>query len=490
MAGDDAQPVITDPPDPRTASDIVVFVALLRRLRQQAGNPGYKKTLERATRDEYGVPRISGSTMHRVLEGRQDLTRMRDPDLFVREVVTALGADPAPWLEVLDRLLRSAPECPAEPSARTGGGDPAIRTGRVRGRVLVAVVAVLLVATGVVAWSATGPDEPPAVPVTAPARLSITLAADPGLRLAVDRAAESAVAHVLLAGGGTADAGWEVVAPHRGSPGFWQLRPTGRLLVCLEVFEGRRDAGTMVQQYGCNGERHQYWKPEPQPDGAVRWVSLHSQQCLTVAHARPHVGAELAQQECDPARAALQHWRTAVADVPAAASPSTAPGGVVGPDPAEYPGGGEDRPCPGLAPAHVPDVSGWTELPSQTRHGSFATTEDAVSLGPATFGEAELRSASRTTDTGAEEVYFWAEGLVRFSPGLFSMSLQWTTSRDDGDWHTCTESFTAEYDSLTTAALPRDVDHDGAPDVAFRVCLGYAPELAPRTPVVNCSGRH
>ncbi|MBW4722302.1 RICIN domain-containing protein [Saccharothrix obliqua] len=490
MAGD-ASSVITEPPDPGKATDLAAFVGLLRRLREQAGNPGYKRTLERRTRDEHGVPRVSGSTMHRVLENRQDLSRMRDPDVFVRELVTALGADPAPWLAALERLLRPAPE-PAAPAAGPGVHST-LGGSRARRRLLAAVIVVVLLAAGTVAWSALGGDGPPAVPMVGPARLSITLASDPELRLAVDRTPESPVARVRLADTGTADTRWEMVAPYRDNPDFWQLRPAGRLLACMEVLEGSYADRATVQQYGCNGEHHQHWKPEPQDNGTVRWVNAKTGQCLTVAGARPYAGMDATQRECDPTRAPLQQWRTTAVDTPTGSSAPTTTGGIVpgqvGPDPAEYPGGGKDQPCQGLEPQLDPKTTTWAETPWQIRKEATAGTRGKVSLGPEAFGAVELLRANRTTATG-EETFYWAEGWVNFTPDRFTMSLQWTTLPGPGGWHTCATRFTTEHGRPATLALPRDLDHDGTGDVAFRICVTYTPELAPRTPIVNCAGRY
>ncbi|GAA1310043.1 RICIN domain-containing protein [Saccharothrix xinjiangensis] len=490
MSGD-APPPIADPPDPRAAADVAEFVELLRRLRRQAGNPGYKKTLERATRDGHGVPRLSGSTMHRVLECRQDLTRVRDPELFVREFVGALGADPAPWLEALDRLLRPVrePDREAPPVTAPGGG-------RGRRRALVAAVAVLLVAAGVVAWSTAGPGDPPAAPVTGPTRLAVVLAADGDLRLTVDRTPDQSVAYAVLSADADATP-WEVVARNPTNPGYWQLRPAGRLLACLEVLGGSVDDGALVQQYGCNGERHQYWEPRPQPDGASWWVNLHSDQCLTV-DTRPRAGATMVQRPCDPARAEAQRWRTSaleeqaapgepatVLNEPAALPSSTTPGpeGVPDQDPAERPGGGEDRPCPGLGDGLDPDATAWSGDPWPVHGEPGAANRGRVSLGPGKFGEVELVRA----DTVAGRTYYWARGRVAFSPDRFTMALQWTTDPGGAGWHSCTRTFAGEHRDTATAALPRDVD---GVDVSFRICLTYAPELAPRDPVVHCAGRH
>ncbi|MEU6153178.1 RICIN domain-containing protein [Actinosynnema sp. NPDC047251] len=480
---EDTPPGSTDAPDPRTATDIAMFVELLRRLRTRAGNPGYKKTLERATRDEHGIPRISGSTLHRVLEGHQDLARMRDPDVFVRELVTALGANPRPWSEALDRLLHPAtPEPPVEPATDT---TPVRRTRR---GLLAVTAAVLLVAAGVVVWSTAGPHEPPAAPPTGPVRLSISLAADPALSLAVDPTADPSVTHTILADD-AAGTGWEMVAPYHAGPRSWQLRASGRLLSCLEVLGAGYAEGTLVQQYGCNGRPHQHWTPEPQEDGTLRWINFHSEQCLTAAGTRPRAGTELVQRECDPARAALQQWRVTTIDTPL---PPTVPNSVVpgrpGPGPTDYPGGGKDHPCHGVGPALDPRATAWAAQPSPV--GGQDPGGGRVSMGPDTAGAVELMHATRTTDTG-DHTFYWAEGWIAFSPHLFTMSLQWTTAPGSGDWHTCTVPFTTEHGAHgrpATTALPRSPDGTG--HLAFRTCITYTPELEPREPMINCSGRH
>lgn len=436
-------------------------------------NPGYKKTPEWATRDEHGVPRLSGSTMHRVLECRQDLTRMRDPELFVREFVSALGADPAPWLEALDRLLRPVREPDREPDREPPpGGTPATRRGS--RRLLIAAVAVLLVAAGAVAWSVTGSDGPPVAPVTGPTALAVALAADEELRLTVDRGPDQPVAYAVLSADAAAPA-WELVSRHRTNPGYWQLRPVGRLLACLEVLEGSVEEGALVQQYGCNGERHQYWEPRPQPDGTTWWVNLHSDQCLTV-DTRPRDGATMVQRACDPARAEAQRWRTTASVAP----PSL--GDTPGRHPDGYPGDG-DHPCAGLGHGLDPGATAWSGDPRPVHEEAGAANRGRVSLGPGKFGEVELVRA----DTGAGRTYYWARGRVAFDPDRFTVVLQWTTTAGEGDWHSCPEPFAVEHRETATVALPRDLDGVG---VSFRVCLAHAPELAPRTPVVSCAGRY
>ncbi|GAB3451958.1 hypothetical protein [Actinophytocola sediminis] len=104
--GDPHPPARPAPPDPSTATDIPGFVSRLNELRVWAGRPGYKKTLQAMADRTLGPGQLAGTTVWRVLESRQDLALMREPHRFVRDLVTVFGADPAPWLDVLARLLR------------------------------------------------------------------------------------------------------------------------------------------------------------------------------------------------------------------------------------------------------------------------------------------------------------------------------------------------------------------------------------------------
>jgi hypothetical protein len=461
-------------PDPRTAADIPAFVDRLTELWKWAGSPGYRKKFQEMANQRLGAGHLSGTTVWRVLTSRQDLTRVQDPERFVHELVTVLGADPAPWVAALADLLRPA-EIPAEEVPDRPRRWPIRRIAVIAG-------VCLLVAGGVVAWSTAGDDEPAAVEppdYTRPARIS---SADAGLRLAIDReAAEPGAVAVLTSRGSATE--WELVAPHRDNPDARQIRPVGKLLMCLEVVSGETDDRARVQQWGCNGEPHQYWRVAPDGDGAVRLINVNSGQCLAGAGARLEAGMRVVQRICDEQQA-TQRWRLAATDV--AAGTTTGPL----PDSAGYPDGGEDQDCAGIGPALDPTTQTWAGEPWLVRNEDSARTRGVATLGPGAFGAVELLRADRVDTAGTRETFYWAEGWVKFTPRQFSMALQWTRARDDGDWHTCDVPFTAEHSRTPTVALPRDSDGDGARDVAFRVCVTYTPELPPRTPVVNCEGRY
>lgn len=472
-------------PDPNDAVDIPAFVAQLNALWRWAGSPGFKKSLQEKADQQLGKGHLSGTTVWRVLGNRQDLTRMQDPERFVRDLVTVLGADPAPWLTVLGRLLHPADHAEAQPEA-DGEVPPPRRRWFTRRPAVVAGVC-LLVAGGVVAWSVAGDDTPVDTPVdhTRPVRIET---GDGHLRLAVDRDTEQPGAAAVLTAG-TAAAGWEMVAPHRNNGDFRQVRPVGKLLMCLEVVGGYFDDRARVQQWGCNGELHQYWKVEPDGsgNGTMRMVNFNSGQCLTVAGVRIEAGMGVVQRACDDQQAG-QRWRFTATDFPAEGTTSSVHS-VPGADPAEYPGGGKDKPCGGLDRALDPARDPWVSEPWAIRDSEDARTRGKVTLGAGVFGAVELYRADAVT-AGVRETYYWADGWVTFTPKRFRMALQWTRVRGPGDWHTCAVPFTVEYDKPVTVALPRDRDRNGTVDVWFRICIAYTPEIGPSEPVVHCAGRY
>ncbi|MFI9450058.1 RICIN domain-containing protein [Amycolatopsis sp. NPDC052450] len=474
------------PPDPRSAIDIPAFVALLKELRGWAGNPGYKKTLQAWADKKLGPGQLSGSTVWRVLESRQDLVLMREPERFVRDLVDVLGAEPAPWLETLDRLLnrQSDQELPAEDAAPDA---PPRRRWWTRRAAIVAGL-VMLAAGGVVAGTVTGGDDP-APPTIDYARAARVESGATGLRLAIDRnSAQPGGIGVVRNPADATTAVWEAVAPYRDNPDYRQLRPVGRLLMCLEVKGGSFDDRATVQQWGCNGERNQYWKPTPSAEGMVTMVNLNSGQCLATAGATPQAGMQLVQRPCED-RQRSQEWKMIATADPAPPRTTSAPvvaAAAVGPDAAEYPGGGKDRPCDGGLEV-IPAESGvWSGSPFLVREEDPQRGE--ISIGANTVGAVQLFRANRRTDD-AEETFYWAEGYVKFSPQQFTMALQWTTLRGPGGWHTCEVPFTAEHGKPSTVALPRDQDRDRKPDVWFRVCLTHKPERD-GPPIVNCTGRY
>jgi hypothetical protein len=464
-----------EPPDPRTATDIPAFVDRLTALWEWAGSPGYRKKFQEMANQRLGAGHLSGTTVWRVLTSRQDLTRVQSPERFVHDLVTVLGADPGPWLAVLAKLLH-----PAE--SHVGAVTDRPRRWPVR-RIAVIAGVCLLVAGGVAAWSLAGDADPPAAAppdYTRPARIE---SGDAALRLGIDRnGAEPGTAAVLT--DDTAATAWELVAPHPGNPAFRQVRPAGKLLMCLEVVGGEFEDRARVQQWGCNGEPHQYWRPQPDGTGTMRLVNFNSGQCLTVAGVEPEAGMRAVQRTCD-ARQVTQHWRFPVAD--AVAITTTPP--LPGPDPAELPGGGKARACAGIGPALDPAAGLWVNEPWFIRDEPDNATRGVVTLGAGAFGAVELARADRL-DAGGRETFYWAEGWVTFTPDRFDMALQWTRVRGPGDWHTCAVPFTVEHGRPATVALPRDRDRDGVADTWFRICLTYTPEIEPSAPVVRCTGRY
>ncbi|GAA4012131.1 hypothetical protein GCM10022247_38390 [Allokutzneria multivorans] len=476
------------PPDPATATDLAQYVARLDELRAVAGWPdapiGFKKLDDMARANPaVGHGMLSKATAHRLLTGRNDLALSRDPHRFVRAYVTTLGMDPAPWLAALDVLLAQT-QLPAAPV------PPAVAAPKQRRRwpLVTAAVAGLAV-IALVTWLVVRP-EPPVEHIDL-AKPSVIEVSGTGLRLAIDRATDSPGAGAVVLNGGSAPgAVWEFTTPYRDNPEFVQIRPQGKLLMCLEVVSGRHDDRAPAQQWGCNGERHQYWQVQPHAPGAAQIANLNSGLCLSMAGASAHAGMNLAQRPCEKGKR-TQLWKVSAAPAPmtttSAGTARVSQGGVVGTDAAEYPGGGKDRPCDdGRAVVDVAAVA-W-EGPRVFIRDSDAV-RGQVSIGPGTVGAAQLFRDSRITADGGREDFYWAEGYVKFSPERFTVALQWTDSRVEGRWHTCSKPFLREHERPVTAAVIRDNDGDGKEDTWFRACLIYLPERS-TTPVAACTSRY
>jgi hypothetical protein len=472
-----------EPPDPATATSLADLVTLLERLRVWSGwpgrPPGFAKVEQRA-RTAIGVGALPRSTTHRVLSGRQDLAFVRDPARFVAELVTTLGADPTPWLAALRRHLSSTEP---EPVPRgPGGWRRAVRSRRA----LVLASVVVLVVAGLVTWGFLDDDAvipPVRVDYARPAAFE---SGDSGLWMAVPEGSREPGTRVSVLK--AAAMSWDFAASHRDNADYHQLRPTGSTLMCLDVAGGSYADRAAVQQWGCNGEPHQYWRVVPDAAAdTVRITNLGSGQCLSVAAGKAEAGMQLVQRVCDE-REAVQRWRVRpVERAPAESAPAAVTPATVGPDPAEYPGGGKDRPCEGISPAVDPAAQSWVRQPVLIRDED--ATRGRATVGQETAGAAELVRAERVDAAGTEETFYWVEGFVKFSPAQFTMALQWTTLPGPGGWHTCQVRFTSEHRRPKTVALPRDSTHDGSRDVWFRVCLSYQPEY-PAPPVVNCAGRY
>lgn len=491
-------------PDPYTASSLADYVVLLEQLREWAAwpgkPPGFHK-LEKMAHESVGIGALPRSTTHRILTGRQDLAFVRHPEQFVSDLVTTLGADSQPWLTVLKNLLPGAPPLNAAKSATDDAKRESGPSGlglwsllRCSRKAQVIAAALVLAIAGLASWVIQAQDAPAALTRIDYSRPAVIESGDTGLRLAIDPASDSDQGSrgVVLNAADAATVSWDLVAPYRDNPGYRQLRPTGKLLMCLEVLGGSFDERAPVQQWGCNGGQHQYWKPLPESSGVVLFKNLHSGQCLSVVSVNPDAGQQLVQRECDK-RQEAQQWRVAgIGYHPSTSGPpptSIVPTPTVGPPSAEYPGGGKDQSCDGLSlvldPAAKP--SPWSNQPFSVR--DERPDAGSVSLGPGAAGAVYLFRANRKKVDGGEETYYWAEGFVRFTPKQFTMSLQWTQSPGPGGWHTCPLTFTHEYGTLKTVALPRDSNHGQHKDVAFRVCLSYQPERATAR-VVNCSERY
>ncbi|MGH3799400.1 MAG: RICIN domain-containing protein [Pseudonocardiaceae bacterium] len=440
---------------------------------------------------------LSSSTMHRILSGQQDLAFAHDPARFVEALVTTLGVDATPWVEVVNKLLVAAREpltepdptadlsaVPADSSSPLAWWRPLVISRKLR---VIAAGLVLLTAGLVTSAVVTEETPAPEVDYTRPAVIEV---GDTGLKLAVDQNSDQPGGRgVVLDSAKAATVSWDLVAPYRDNPAFRQLRPTGKLLMCLEVDDGSFDERAAVQQWGCDGEQHQYWKVLPGSSGLVRFINLRSGQCLSVASAKPEAGMQVVQRECGEQQQA-QQWRVVAADPPAASSSAPTPlaPAAVGPDPAEYPDGGKDQPCDGDGMQGLPASSTpWSDPPELVR--DKGTTGGQITLGPGAAGAVYLHRANRTNNNGIKETFYWAEGFVKFTPKQFAMALQWTKLPGPGGWHTCSIVLTKEYERLPTVALPRDANNDENRDVAFRVCLSYQPEHSTHR-VVDCSERY
>jgi Ricin-type beta-trefoil lectin domain len=467
----------TPPPDPRAAGDLAQFVEKLAELRTWAARPGQPpgwKKLEQMARDHpeirHGV--LSSSTMHRILSGQQDLAFARDPVRFVDAFVRLFEVDSTPWVQTVRDLLHKPEETEPEPAGR-------LRRPRRRMLVVAAlvVVAVAVAVTWIVLDGASG--SPRAIDYSRP----VVIDAE-DLRLAIDQATdESGSRGVVLDQADAGAASWEFAAPYRLNPEFRQLRPQGRLLMCLEVNGGSFDERAAVQQWGCNGEPHQYWRTVHGDEDTVRFVNLNSGQCLSVAGNSPQAGMQLVQRECDEQHPG-QQWLVTAAE--RMATPTVPP--VVGPDPAEYPGGGKDQPCQGPLQGIPVDATPWSKPPFLIRNED--ATRGKAFLGTSTSGAVELLRADRIGPSGKPESFYWAEGFVKFTPRQFEMALQWTTLPGSGGWHTCAITPTTEHSRPQTPAFPRDIEPDGIRDVWFRVCLSYRPEHRGDARVTHCTSRY
>lgn len=477
-----------EPPDPCTATDLPGLVGKLAELREWAGSPGYLK-VEQLGR-ERGVF-VSKSKVHRVLTSHQDLARMHDPEEFVRNFVTALDVDPAPWLGTLRSVLSTdsdQTELDPEPSMPRrrwhASSQLTIRAGVVAIGAMVAGLVVVWLRSGTTtAGSSIEYNRPIAV---ASGNTSLTMAVDrdalePGMAVVI-RLPESI----------SPQTGWELTAPYRDNPEYWQLRPLGRQLMCLEVREGSFENGASVQQWDCNGEPHQYWKPTATQSNtaAVNLINLQSGQCLSTSALTPQAGMRLVQRPCDERQQALA-WRLSPLGNEGSSPPTPTNRSIspaeVGPDPLEYPGGGKDQPCEGLETSD-PESTQWTT-------SRFLVQDEDPQRGQTSIGRAagtvHLFRANRISPSTPEvqETFYWAEGYVKFTPVQFSMALQWTRLPGAGGWHTCSSQFTNEHRRSTTVALPRDSDHDGNKDVWFRICMTYSSERD-KSQEVSCTGRY
>lgn len=469
-------------PDPAQAQDLAEFLELLRQLRVWAGNPGYKR-MEHAA----GPGRLSKATLHRVFTGAQDLAFMRQPEQFVEATVTVLGAPAQPWLDTLHRLLRELHPGPLAPAPATASSSPR-RWWRTR-RAWGATAAVLVIAAAI-GWIVTDQDRTGPGPITIDygRPLTITAASSP-LVLAVDEQSHADGVPAVLVEPGSRPHTWDFVGAHPDNPTYRQLRPTGPLLMCLDVSGSGIDDDTPVHQWGCLGANNQYWAPRLTPAGRVQLLNLHSGKCLATSASEPQAGMRLVQRTC--ADHPAQQWLlspAAPAGAPASGgAPSPATTGQAGPDPAEYPAGGKDRPCdPG--PAALDPAVTWAETdPARQLIRDEDPQRGQITLGRA--AAAQLIRANRLGDTGTPETFYWAETWTALTPERFEAALQWTTLPGPGGWHTCALSLTTHHEvhkRYATRALPR---MRAGKKVWFRTCLTYLPENR-TTRHTDCTGRY
>ncbi|MBC6446177.1 RICIN domain-containing protein [Actinokineospora xionganensis] len=470
--------------DPRSATDLVEFVALLNALRGRAGNPGYGR-LEAMARDTVGPGVLSKATVHRVLSGTYDLSRLQQPEKFVVALVTTLGEDPGPWLATFERLLKRAhhPMAPdPESVAAEGPGRSLVdrfrRLGR-GGKLLVGAGAAALVASIVAASVLAGA---PASPLSVDYDRAVAIGPASGaLRVALDENTTrlGAPAMVLEAAPGEV-ATWSVTAPFRANRNFHQLRQVdgGRELICLEVRDKSLADDAVVQFAGCNGEPHQYWRLLPTGHGTLRITNLHSGKCMSVAGAgEPQSGMHVIQRLCDDGLPA-QQWMTRPVSEPVASNPVPVASAL---DPAELPRGGKDQPCAGMPMLEV-DKTAWVSEKFSVRQ-EWAHRGHAA-IRPSAGGVELFRANIRDPRTQAEVTYYWAEGFVKFTPSQFTLYLQWTTVRGPGGWHTCAVAF-PDQGSAKSPALPRDSAPGRFRDVQFRICVSYQPRQGDA--ILECS---
>jgi hypothetical protein len=73
-------------------------------------------------------------------------------------------------------------------------------------------------------------------------------------------------------------------------------------------------AGTVVQQFACNGTVAQLWRTAPTDSGYFELVVAATGQCMTVDNASQNPGAGIHQQPCE--RKFNQQWTTRASGVP------------------------------------------------------------------------------------------------------------------------------------------------------------------------------
>lgn len=487
------------PPDPRSAADLVAFVALLNELRAFAGNPGYIK-LERLADRKVGRGSLPHSNTHRILSGRKDLAFVHDPERFVYSLAKVCDVPPEPWVAQLKTLLTvvESPEPPMEPAVGSTEGSstpfPVSRRQRLfrswPARLTALSAALLTVSSGLI-WVATRVE-----PVPEPVDYDFPIVVRSGesdLRLAIDQdSAQPGTPAIVVAGTSpTTRNGWEFVAPHRNNDRYRQLRPVGPVMMCLDVHDSSFDDGATVEQAGCTGQNDQYWDVQRSGGARNRIVSLHSGKCLAVAGADPQAGMRLVQHTCDDRKAA-QHWTVGRAAMltgpttPASASASVRTA-EMGPDPAEFPAGGADAPCDDESSGLDPAATTWTAPPFLIRDEDAARGQ--IGIGTSGSGAVQLLRANRRAVGGTEETFYWAEAWVHFTPTQFRGYLQWTSVPGPGGWHTCAMDLVREHQRGHTQALPRR--RDGR-QVWFRACLAYHPQRPWRSEErhIACTGRY
>lgn len=335
-------------------------------------------------------------------------------------------------------------------------------------RLALAVAGGVVLFLGIIAPAVLLRDEDPPPSVIDYSRPVLIETAESGLRLTVDANHDPLEAEALVISPrqSSMDA-WDLVSSSPHNADFRQMRAHGRLLMCLEVEDQTQSSSTWVRQYYCHPGKIHYWRVERVGNSYYRIINMNSGRCLSVTGEDPQPGMSVVHLPCGESGVS-QLW--SISPATPAATPETEP--VL----RQLPGDGDfacDAPPSTPSAAHWPeDERTYIQLESPER-GDFNIGYAAA---------AELVRANLRNPDGSEETFYWAKAYTMLDPGDWSMTLQWTTTRGPGGWHSCTTKLTHAGKHFESVTIPRELN--GKP-VQFRACLTYEPRLG--TGAVQCT---